>query len=143
MVAAMDGQASQDAHSTSVGVAKGRLVRFAAGSIGEGEEFKPSTGKLGSWPGIVLVPDSPGLNDFIRRQATELAAKGYLVLAVDLYGGRMPSDPAEADKWIDLLRCGDATRILKGAVSYLQNWMADPTNLPQNPVFMHYGVPAF
>lgn len=38
-------------------------------------------------PAIIIVHDWWGLNDDVRAAASRLAAQGYMVLAVDLYGG--------------------------------------------------------
>ena len=110
-------------------VKRGEVVRFAAGSTGQGEEFKPTSGSPGSWPSVLLVPDSAGLNDFIRTQAHDLAAKGYVVLAVDIFNGRTPSSAAEANAWVDDFRRNGGTSVLQGAMGFLQNWMADPTKV--------------
>jgi len=37
-----------------------------------------------------------GLNDNVRGEAARLAAEGYVVLAVDLYGGALATEPREA-----------------------------------------------
>lgn len=47
-------------------------------------------------PAIILVHESWGLNDHIRARANRLAAEGFIVLAVDLFGGSAASNPAEA-----------------------------------------------
>ncbi|MHB8079627.1 MAG: dienelactone hydrolase family protein [Candidatus Krumholzibacteriia bacterium] len=41
----------------------------------------------GPRPGIVVVPEWYGLNDFARDRARELAKLGYVALAADMYGG--------------------------------------------------------
>ena len=40
----------------------------------------------GSGPGLVLVHEAPGLNDFIREMAERLAEEGYVCLVPDLSG---------------------------------------------------------
>ena len=40
----------------------------------------------GKRPGIVVVHEWWGLNDYARRRARELAALGYAALAIDMYG---------------------------------------------------------
>jgi carboxymethylenebutenolidase len=47
-------------------------------------------------PAVILVHESWGLNDSIRARANRLAAEGFIVLAVDLFGGSVASNPAEA-----------------------------------------------
>lgn len=50
-------------------------------------------------PALVLAPEWWGLNGYAKRRARELAAEGYVVLAVDLYGNRKVAvDRAEAGK---------------------------------------------
>ncbi len=41
----------------------------------------------GPWPGVVIIHETFGVNDDIRRKADEMAGHGYLALAPDLYGG--------------------------------------------------------
>lgn len=47
-------------------------------------------------PAIILLHESWGLNDAIRARADRLAAEGYIVLAVDLFGGSTATNPEEA-----------------------------------------------
>ena len=46
----------------------------------------------GSRPGILVVHEWWGLNDFARRRADALAALGYTAMAVDMYGGGQTAD---------------------------------------------------
>lgn len=47
-------------------------------------------------PAIIIIHDWWGLNDDTRDMASRLAAEGYMVLAVDLYGGRVADKVANA-----------------------------------------------
>jgi len=48
-------------------------------------------------PGVLVVHEWWGLNDYIRRRARMLAELGYTALAVDMYGGgRVADNPADA-----------------------------------------------
>ena len=48
-------------------------------------------------PGIVIVHEWWGLNDYIVRRAHMLAELGYVALAIDMYaGGQVAEDPAQA-----------------------------------------------
>ncbi len=53
----------------------------------------------GKRPGVVVVHDWMGLNDYARRRAREVAALGYVAFAADIYGkGVRAKDAAEAGK---------------------------------------------
>jgi len=48
-------------------------------------------------PGVLLVHEWWGLNDYVKRRADQLAALGFVALAVDMYGdGRVAQHPDEA-----------------------------------------------
>lgn len=48
-------------------------------------------------PGALVFPEWWGVNDFAKRKAEQLAALGYVALAVDMYGdGRTTTKPDEA-----------------------------------------------
>lgn len=51
----------------------------------------------GKRPGILVVHEWWGLNDYSRRRAKELAELGYISMAVDVFGnGKTAEDPASA-----------------------------------------------
>src|SRR5262249_57204365 len=55
------------------------------------------TTKQGQRPGVLVVHEWWGLNDYIRRRARMLAEMGYVALAVDMYGNGSGADnPADA-----------------------------------------------
>ena len=47
-------------------------------------------------PAVILIHEWWGLNDNIRAMADRLAGEGYMVLAVDMYGGRVAGSAADA-----------------------------------------------
>jgi dienelactone hydrolase len=48
-------------------------------------------------PGVLVIPEWWGLNDFVRGRAEELAKLGYVAFAVDMYGkGVVTEDPKKA-----------------------------------------------
>ena len=100
--------------------------------------FKPTTGKAVTFPAkdgtpargfyvpgkgaaVVMCPEYWGLNDYIRREAESLHAKtGYGVLAVDLYDGKVATDPKTAGKYMQEADPKRDTAIVAGAVGALQ-----------------------
>ncbi len=54
----------------------------------------------GPRPGVLVIHEWWGLNDYARKRARDLAAMGYVAFAADMYGGgRTTEDPAEAGEW--------------------------------------------
>lgn len=50
-------------------------------------------------PGIIVVPEWWGLNDYAKNRAKQLADMGYVAMAIDMYGnGQTASTPDEAMK---------------------------------------------
>ncbi len=47
-------------------------------------------------PAIIVIHEWWGLNDNVRAMANRLAAEGYIVLAIDLFGGKVAANPSEA-----------------------------------------------
>ncbi|WP_296230063.1 dienelactone hydrolase family protein [Pseudomonas sp. UBA4617] len=55
----------------------------------------------GKRPGIVVVHEWWGLNDYAKRRARDLAALGYNALAIDMYGdGKHTEHPADAQAFM-------------------------------------------
>jgi dienelactone hydrolase len=59
----------------------------------------------GKRPGVLVVHEWWGLNDFAKQVAEKLAGLGYVALAADIYGnGRVTTDREEAGKLAGVLR---------------------------------------
>ena len=59
-----------------------------------------NTQQSGPRPGVLVVPEFWGQNDYVRKRARMLAERGYVALAVDMYGdGKMAQNLDEARKF--------------------------------------------
>ena len=55
---------------------------------------------VGPRPGVVVVHEWMGLNDYAKRRADQLAELGYVALAADIYGGgKIAADAKQASEW--------------------------------------------
>lgn len=68
---------------------------------------------------IIAIHEWWGLNKWVKEQATNLAANGYVVLAVDLYRGKVTANRSEARKLKRDLPGDRAICDLKAAFDYL------------------------
>ncbi len=94
-------------------------VTFAATSgDASGEMVEPALPARAA--GVVLVQEWWGLNDHIRSLATRLAADGFVVLAVDLYHGKVAKDATTAGEMMQALDKKNAIEEIRGAVQFLR-----------------------
>ena len=91
---------------------KAKSGRAASGELAlpEGE---------GKAPCLVLVQEWWGVNDHIRSLADRLAKAGFVVLAPDLYHGKVTKDAGEAAKLMQELDGKEAMDDIAGAVAAL------------------------
>jgi carboxymethylenebutenolidase len=95
-------------------------VSFPSGSeTVQGLLYRPST--PGQHPGIVMVHEWWGLNDWIKEQAADFAGQGYVVLAVDLYRGKVATDAETAHELMRGLPQDRGVRDLVAGANYLKN----------------------
>src|SRR5579864_5191408 len=97
---------------------KTEMVTFRSGaeSISSFLVLPEGRGRHG---GVIALHEWWGLNDWVKMQATSLAANGYVVMAVDLYRGRVTENPSEARKLKRGLPEDRATRDINAAFRYL------------------------
>ena len=76
---------------------KTEMVTFRSGAESI-SGFLVSPGGRGRHGGIIALHEWWGLNDWVKMQATNLGANGYVVMALDLYRGRVTENPSEARK---------------------------------------------
>jgi carboxymethylenebutenolidase len=73
----------------------------------------------GKHPAIIAIHEWWGLNDWVKEQAQHFAAEGYVVLAVDLYRGKVGTTPDEAHILMRGLPDDRGLRDLEAAFAYL------------------------
>lgn len=69
--------------------------------------------------GVIAIHEWWGLDDWMKEQARDLAVNGYVVLAVDLYRGKVTAKPAHARMLKHGLPQARAIRDLKSAFNHL------------------------
>ena len=105
---------------SSAFAANGKQVTYKSGDeTVSGMLYAPANAK-GKLPGIVVIQEWWGLNDWIKEQASKFADQGYVTLAIDLYRGKVATSPDEAHELMRGLPEDRAIRDLKAAVAYLK-----------------------
>src|SRR5579864_1044331 len=75
----------------------------------------------GPFPGIVVIHEWWGLNDWVKEQASKLSDQGYVTLAIDLYRGKVATTPDEAHEIMRGVPEDRAARDLHAAVEFLKS----------------------
>jgi len=75
----------------------------------------------GPLPGIVVIHEWWGLNDWVKEQAAKLSDEGYVTLAIDLYRGKVATTPDEAHELMRGVPEDRAARDLHAAVDFLKS----------------------
>src|SRR6266550_3728379 len=75
----------------------------------------------GPFPGIIVIHEWWGLNDWVKEQASKLADQGYEALAVDLYRGKVATTPDEAHELMRGVPEDRAARDLHAAFEFLKS----------------------
>jgi len=79
---------------------EGKPVEYTAGGVTMKGYLAWDANVQGKRPGVLVVHEWWGQNEYIRKRAAMLAELGYTALALDMYGeGKMASHPDEAGKF--------------------------------------------
>jgi carboxymethylenebutenolidase len=104
--------------SVSGFAADGKPVSYKSGDETVNGMLYTPAGK-GPFPGLIVIHEWWGLNDWVKEQASKLADQGYVALAVDLYRGKVADTPDLAHELMRGVPEDRATRDLKAAYAYL------------------------
>lgn len=102
---------------------EGKTVTYSAGGVVMKGYLAYDRDVAGSRPGVLVVHEWWGLNDYARKRARMLAEMGYTALAVDMYGeGKQAKHPDEAGKFAsELMKNFDTARArFTAALDYLK-----------------------
>jgi carboxymethylenebutenolidase len=97
---------------------KTQTVEFPSGKE-TASGFLAVPDKPGQYPGLVVIHEWWGLNDWVKEQSEKLAGQGYVVLAVDLYRGKSAADPTDAHELMRGMPQDRAIRDMQAAYEYL------------------------
>ena len=82
--------------------------------------YTPAKGE-GPFPGLVVIHEWWGLNDWVKQQASNYADQGYITLAIDLYRGQVATTPDEAHQIMRGVPEDRAQRDLLAATAFLRS----------------------
>jgi carboxymethylenebutenolidase len=105
------------------GVAGAQEVRTRAVEIPGGRNdlrgYLARPRAAGAYPPVLMIHDEWGMTDWIRGRAETLAARGYVVLAIDLFRGRSTDDPFVARAFMRGLSMNQALDDLRRGIDLL------------------------
>lgn len=100
--------------------ADGKTVSYKSGDETVQALLYTPVGK-GPFPGIIVIHEWWGLNDWVKDQASKLADQGYAALAIDLYRGKVATTPDMAHEIMRGVPEDRAKRDLHAAFEFLQS----------------------
>jgi carboxymethylenebutenolidase len=104
--------------STAALAADSKTVSYKSGDeTVQGILYTPQ-GK-GPFPGLIVIHEWWGLNDWVKEQASKLSDQGYVALAIDLYRGKVATTPDVAHELMRGVPEDRAQRDLHAAFEFL------------------------
>jgi carboxymethylenebutenolidase len=101
-----------------VGAAE-EMVKFESGATDQGSGLLVTPVGKAPFPGVIVIQEWWGLNDWVKEQARALAREGYVALAVDLYRGKVTADKDVAHQYMMGMPDERAMNDLRGAFAFL------------------------
>lgn len=106
---------STDSAATAPKPGSGQVVQFGSGASG----YLAIPTSPGKKPGVIVIQEWWGVNDWVKQQADRLADQGYVALAVDLYRGRVATTQENAHELMRGMPEDRAIADLKAGVDFL------------------------
>src|SRR3954468_18605833 len=104
--------------AASLFAAESKSVTYKSGDETVSGVLYTPQGK-GPFPALIVIHEWWGLNDWVKDQASKLADQGYEALAVDLYRGKVATNPDEAHQIMRGVPEDRAKRDLHAAFAFL------------------------
>jgi len=95
------------------------MVSFTEGTTKVNGYLETPEGE-GTHPAIIAVHEWWGVNDWVKSQAERLRKQGYVVLAVDLYDGKVAKDQETAHQLMSGLDDAEVIAKLRAAADFLR-----------------------
>lgn len=113
---------------------KTEIVKYKAGVIEAQGYLAYDDAIKGKRPGVLIVPEWWGLDDYPKGRARQLAALGYVAFVADMYGNGMTTqDPKQAGAWAGGLKAGERKelrgRVRAGLAVLRRSPDVDPSHL--------------
>jgi carboxymethylenebutenolidase len=105
---------------TSLFAAESKTVTYKSGDETVTAVLYTPQGK-GPFPGLIVIHEWWGLNDWVKDQTSKLADQGYESLAIDLYRGKVATTPDEAHQIMRGVPEDRAKRDLHAAFEFLSS----------------------
>ena len=102
----------------SIFAAESKSVSYKSGDETVQGIVYTAAGK-GPFPGLIVIHEWWGLNDWVKEQGSKLADQGYVALVVDLYRGKVATTPDEAHQIMRGVPEDRAKRDLHAAFEFL------------------------
>lgn len=99
-------------------ISAGIISYHSDGNTVDGYLARPNDGA--AHPGVILVQEWWGIEPHIKDLTERLARQGYVVLAPDLYHGKVVAEPDEAEKALMALNMDNAVTEICHGIDYLQ-----------------------
>ena len=95
-----------------------RTVTYGQGAGGalKGFYMRPSSAKSGG-AGLIAIHGLQGLNEDFKRNLMRYVARGYKILAIDLYEGKLPGEDGSADNLYENIQSRGKTDIFANITS--------------------------